>query len=143
MRDQEIFDVGCAAGAYDMFHIGHLNLLRRARERCHHLIASVATDESVLAQKGRRPIVPQHERMEILRHIDVVDEVVCHGTDHLALHAEHPFDAFFKGSDWKDTERGERLAAEFAERGVTVVYLPYTESTSSTHLRQVLEELIP
>ncbi len=142
MQGQEIYEVGCAAGAYDMFHIGHLNILCRARERCDYLIASVATDEAVFAQKGRLPIVPLTERMEILRHIDVVDEVVFHEADHLALHAEHPFDAFFKGSDWKGTERGERLAAEFAVRGVAVVYLPYTETTSSTHLRTALEEVI-
>lgn len=140
--DDRIFPVGCAAGAYDMFHVGHLNILLRARERCEHLIASVATDDAVFAQKGRKPIVPLAERIEILQHIDVVDEVVAHEADHLTLHAQHPFDAFFKGSDWAQTEKGNRLEAEFAARGVTVVYLPYTETTSSTHLRAALEGIL-
>ncbi len=138
------YDVGYAGGAYDLFHIGHLNLLKRAKERCNFLIAGVADDDEMERVKGRRPVVPLTERMEIIRHIDVVDKVVVQvRSDRIATHAEYPFDVYFKGSDWAGTPKGAALVDELAVIGVEVVFLPYTETTSSTHLRRLIEELIP
>jgi glycerol-3-phosphate cytidylyltransferase len=134
---------GYAAGAYDLFHVGHLNLLRRARESCDHLIAAVATDEFCAVTKGVRPVVPLAERMAIVSAIRYVDEVVVQEhEDRVAAHAVTPFDVFFKGSDWKGTPKGDALETSLATVGVEVVYFPYTEQTSSTKLREVLDVLL-
>ncbi|MCL2849289.1 MAG: adenylyltransferase/cytidyltransferase family protein [Micrococcales bacterium] len=134
--------VGYAAGAYDLFHIGHLNILMHAKAGCDVLIAGVVSDEMLLASRGRPPVVPLAERMEIVRHIDVVDRVHAEVVpDKLDTWAQLKFDVFFKGDDWKGTARGADLERRFAEVGVEVVYFPYTVTTSSTRLRQALDVL--
>lgn len=134
--------VGYVPGVYDMFHVGHLNILRRARERCDHLVAGVVTDEACSAMKGHLPVVPFDERMTILGAIRFVDEVVGDdSSDKREVWSRRPFDVIFKGTDWKGTEKGRRLEAQMAEIGVRVDYLPYTENTSSSLLRETLERL--
>ncbi|WP_071606388.1 adenylyltransferase/cytidyltransferase family protein [Luteipulveratus halotolerans] len=131
--------VGYAPGVYDLFHIGHLNVLRRARERCDHLIAGVVSDEMAEQAKGRRPVVPLAERLEIVQHISFVDEAVVETVpDKLATWREHPFDVIFKGDDWRGTAKGDKLERDFGGVGVEVAYLPYTIHTSSTLLRATL-----
>lgn len=134
--------VGYAAGAYDLFHIGHLNILKHAKERCDVLVAGVVSDEMLELSRGRGPVVPLAERLEIVRHIDVVDRVHAETVaDKLDTWAHLRFDIFFKGDDWKGTPRGIELERRFAEVGVQVVYFPYTVTTSSTRLRQALDVL--
>jgi glycerol-3-phosphate cytidylyltransferase len=134
--------VGYAAGAFDLFHIGHLNLLRHASARCDHLIAGVVSDEMLQLTKGISPVVPLAERLEIVRHIDVVDGVHAETVpDKMDVWRELRFDVFFKGDDWRGTEKGLRLEREFGAVGVEVVYFPYTMSTSSTVLRRALRAL--
>lgn len=133
---------GYAGGAFDLFHIGHLNILKHARSQCDHLIAGVVSDEMIELTKGRAPIIPLAERLEIVRNISFVDEAVEENVrDKMDAWRAHPFDIYFKGDDWKDTERARPLEAKFATVGVRVVYLPYTMATSSTLLRRALEEL--
>lgn len=134
--------VGYAGGAFDLFHIGHLNVLRHAREHCDHLVAGVATDEMLLATKGNRPVIPQAERLEIVASVGLVDEAVLEDTpDKLEIwHAVH-FDVLFKGDDWRGTARGRRMERDLATVGARVVYFPYTMHTSSTLLRRALGEL--
>ncbi len=134
--------IGYAAGVYDLFHIGHLNLLKHARENCDYLIAGVVTPELTLAQKNKEPVVPLHERLEIVRNIRLVDEVVVDDfTDKLEAWRAFGFNVFFKGDDWRGTEKGIRLEAGMKEVGVEVVYFPYTVHTSSTMLRRALNLL--
>jgi len=134
--------VGYAAGAYDLFHIGHLNILKKAKQHCDVLIAGVVSDEMLELTKGRAPVVPLDERMEIVRHIDVVDRVHAETVpDKLATWEQLRFDVFFKGDDWQGTPRGIELERRFAEVGVRVVYFPYTSTTSSTRLRRALDLL--
>jgi glycerol-3-phosphate cytidylyltransferase len=131
--------VGYVPGAYDMFHIGHLNILRRAKEHCDYLIAGVVTDEVMLSAKGKPPVVPHEERMEIVAAISCVDEVVTDvSSDKLVMWKLLGFDVLFKGDDWKGTPKGDRLEASMAEVGVQVVYFPYTAHTSSTLLRALI-----
>ncbi|SFQ52156.1 glycerol-3-phosphate cytidylyltransferase [Amycolatopsis arida] len=131
--------LGYAPGAFDMFHIGHLNILRRARLECDHLIAGVATDEVVHQAKGKRPIIPFAERLEIVRSVRHVDEAVPDPhVDKLDSWRELRFDVLFKGDDWRGTERGNRLEAELGAVGARVVYFPYTLSTSSSALRRLM-----
>ncbi|MGI8330566.1 adenylyltransferase/cytidyltransferase family protein [Actinomadura scrupuli] len=131
--------VGYVPGAYDMFHIGHLNILKRARRECDHLIAGVVTDEVLVRAKGRAAVVPLAERLEIVRSINVVDEAVTDvSSDKFVMWQQLKFDVLFKGDDWKGTEKGDRLEADLGAVGVRVVYFPYTVHTSSTALRQLI-----
>lgn len=131
--------VGYVPGAWDMFHIGHLNILRRAREHCDFLIAGVVLDEVVVSAKGKQPVVPFEERLEIVAHISYVDQVVPDvSSDKLVMWQRVGFDVLFKGDDWKGTPKGTRLEAAMAGVGVRVVYFPYTVHTSSTMLRQLI-----
>ena len=131
--------VGYVPGAYDMFHIGHLNILRRSRENCDYLIAGVVLDEVLAQAKGRLPLVPHHERMEIVAAMDCVDEVVTDiSSDKFVMWQKLKFDVIFKGDDWKGTPKGDRLETSLGAVGVQVVYFPYTVHTSSTLLRQLI-----
>ena len=126
-------------GGFDMLHVGHLNILTEAAKRCDHLIAGVATDESLERMKGRSPIVPLAERMAMVAALRMVDSVVPdYDQDKRLAWERSPFDVLFKGTDWKGTDKGRRLEAEMAEVGASVIYLPYTPTTSSTMLRRTL-----
>ena len=131
--------IGYAAGAFDLFHVGHLNMLRQAKEHCDFLVAGAVSDDLCLKSKGRLPVVPLNERMEILRHIDLVDLVVSETSpDRLEVWRQVGFNVFFKGDDWQGTEKGLAIERSFASVGVEVVYFPYTVHTSSTILRKAL-----
>ena len=130
---------GYVPGGFDMLHVGHLNILTEAAKRCDRLIAGVATDESLERMKGRSPIVPLAERMAMVAALRMVDSVVPdYDQDKRLAWERSPFDVLFKGTDWKGTDKGRRLEAEMAEVGASVIYLPYTPTTSSTMLRRTL-----
>lgn len=134
--------VGYTTGVFDMFHVGHLNILRNARSRCDHLIVGVTTDEFSESRKGKRPVVPEMERMQIIESIRYVDQVVRqYSGDKVQAWRDHPFDVMFVGDDWKGTPTWDALEVEFATLGVAIEYFPYTTHTSSTMLRSVLTEL--
>ena len=134
--------IGYAAGAFDLFHIGHLNILKHAKSECDFLIAGVVSDEMLELTKGVAPVVPLAERLEIVRSITYVDDAIPEVVpDKLDTWRELKFDVFFKGDDWRGTEKGLRLEREFAAVGVEVVYFPYTVTTSSTALRLALAAL--
>jgi len=134
--------VGYAPGAYDLFHIGHLNILRHAADNCDRLIAGVVSDEMLLLAKGRAPVVPLAERMEIVRSLRFVDDVHAEVLpDKIDTWREVRFDVLFKGDDWRGTPKGARLERDFAAVGVEIRYFPYTMHTSSTLLRKALAAL--
>lgn len=131
--------LGYVPGAWDMFHIGHLNILLRARQQCDRLVVGVVTDEELMHAKGKPPIVPLAERMEVVAGIDIVDAVVVdYSTNKLQVWESVGFDVLFKGDDWRGTAKGDRLEAEMASVGVQVCYFPYTAHTSSTKLRTMI-----
>ena len=131
--------IGYAPGAYDLFHIGHLNILKHASEHCDRLIAGVVSDEMLLLAKGRAPVIPLAERMEIVRNLRFVDDVHAEVVpDKIDTWRQVGFDVIFKGDDWRGTEKGLRLERDFAAVGVAVKYFPYTMHTSSTILRKAL-----
>lgn len=135
--------VGYVPGGFDMLHIGHLNILTSSRERCDRLIAGVATDEALIAMKGRAPVVPFEERLALVAALRCVDRAVADlGQDKRIAWRRHHFDVLFKGDDWKGTPKGDQLEAEMAEIGARVVYLPYTPTTSSTMLRGYLTKAL-
>ncbi|THG30790.1 adenylyltransferase/cytidyltransferase family protein [Naasia lichenicola] len=131
--------IGYAAGAFDLFHVGHLNILKHAKSACDYLVAGVVSDEMLLETKGIVPVIPLSERLEIVSHISYVDEARAEVVPNkLDTWRDVGFDIFFKGDDWRGTDKGLKLEREFAEVGVEVVYFPYTMSTSSTQLRRAL-----
>jgi glycerol-3-phosphate cytidylyltransferase len=134
--------IGYAPGAYDLFHIGHLNLLRRAKERCDYLIAGVASDQVMTRHKGVAPVVPLVERLEIVRNVRFVDAAHAAMTnDKIEIWNDLRFNVLFKGDDWRGTGKGDALERDMGAVGVEVVYLPYTLSTSSSALRKTLHDI--
>ena len=133
------YRVGYTTGVFDMFHIGHLNILRRAKEKCDYLIVGVSTDELVMEYKNKTPIIPFEERAEIVRSIDCVDRVIAQeNRDKYEAWRELKFDVMFVGDDWKGKPLFMKVEEEFKKVGVDVVYFPYTKDTSSTILREKL-----
>lgn len=129
--------IGYTTGVFDMFHIGHLNILKKAKEQCDYLIVGVSTDELVKKTKHKTPIIPYEERKEILSAIKYVDKVVPQiNKDKIAAYNKYKFDIMFVGDDWKGSELFTKCEVELNKRGSKVVYFPYTQGTSSTILRE-------
>lgn len=134
--------IGYTTGVFDLFHIGHLNVLKRAKLECDYLIVGVTSDELSLSAKGKKPVIPFSERMEIVEAIKFVDEVVPQvNYDKMEAWNNLKFDRMFVGDDWKGTDKWNHIEKEFAEFGVEILYFPYTSHTSSTKLREVLDKI--
>ncbi|PSJ62740.1 adenylyltransferase/cytidyltransferase family protein [Pseudaminobacter soli (ex Li et al. 2025)] len=132
--------IGYAPGTLDLFHVGHLNLLRNARAHCDILIAGVVSDEIALRAKGVLPVIPVADRLEILRCVKFVDAACPHTADDiLAVWRELQFNVLFKGDDRQGTMKGDRLERDLATVGVEMRYFPYTTTVSSTLLRRILQ----
>ena len=135
------YKVGYTTGVYDMFHIGHLNVIQRAKAQCDYLIVGVTTDELCFKRKQRYPIICETDRMAIVKEMRCVDEVIFQeDMDKLATVKKYHVDTVFVGSDWKGSDDWNKYEKEFAEVGCTVVYLDHTDGISSTILRDRLNE---
>lgn len=131
------YKIGYTTGVFDMFHIGHLNILKRAKEQCDYLIVGVTTDELCRKRKNKTPIINERDRMAIVSAIRYVDKVVPQSDmEKIRPVRELGADAVFVGSDWKGTEAWMNYEKQFAEVGCTVVYLDHTDGISSTMLRE-------
>lgn len=130
------YKIGFTQGTFDMFHIGHLNIIKNARSQCDHLIVGVNSDALVQEYKHKIPVITEEERAEIVSNIKGVDEVVITTTlDKVSAWHEHHFDAIFIGDDWKGNPRWEATIHQLHELGAEVVFLPHTDGVSSTILR--------
>ena len=133
--------IGYTTGVFDLFHIGHLNLLRKAKEQCDYLILGVSTDDLVM-YKHKHAVIPFEERMEIVKAIRFVDEVVPQvNMDKMEAWERLHFNVMFVGDDWKGTAKWDAYEKQFAEVDVKIVYFPYTKGTSSTLINEVLLKL--
>lgn len=133
------YKVGYTTGVFDMFHMGHLNIIRRAKAQCEYLIVGVTTDELCMKRKKKMPIIPEPERVAIVESIRYVDKVVPQNDmDKLRAVKQYGVDAVFVGSDWQGTPEWEQYEKEFASVGCSVVYLEHTDGISSTILRERL-----
>ena len=133
------YKIGYTTGVFDMFHIGHLNILKRAKEQCDFLIVGVTTDELCFQRKQKYPIICESDRIAIVAELRCVDQVVPQeNMDKLEAVKKYGADAVFVGSDWKGTDAWNQYEKEFAEVGCTVVYLDHTDGISSTILRDRL-----
>ena len=131
--------IGFTQGTFDMFHIGHLNILRNAKAQCDYLIVGVNSDELVKEYKRKNAIVPLAERMDIIGAIRFVDQVVaCETLDKVDAQKRLHFQRLFIGDDWKGNSRWNTTEKEMQQLGVEVIYLPHTKGTSSTMLREKL-----
>lgn len=131
--------IGYTTGVFDMFHIGHLNILRRAKEQCDYLIVGISTDELVQEEKNKIPIIPYKERVEIVSSIRYVDKVVVQpDKNKVGAWERYHFNKMFVGSDWQGTPQWDKFEEEMKPLGVEIVYIPHTDGTSSTLLSQVL-----
>ena len=132
------FKVGYTTGVFDLFHIGHLRLLKRAKERCNKLIVGVTTDELV-SYKYKKAVIPFEERMEIVSCIQYVDKAVPQKSmNKMSAWEKWKFDVIFVGDDWKGTEKWNQFEVEFEKIGVEISYFPYTIGTSSTLINEYL-----
>lgn len=137
----EPLKIGYTTGVYDLFHIGHLNLLRKAKAQCDYLIVGVSTDDLV-EYKGKRSVIPFDERKEIVGAIKYVDEVVTQANmDKLGAWKKYHFDVMFVGDDWKGTDKWNKIEADLKEVGAAVIYFPYTKGISSTLINETLKKL--
>ena len=135
------YKTGYTTGVFDLFHIGHLNLLRRAKEQCDYLIVGVSSDDLV-GYKNKRAVIPFEERIQIIRAIRYVDQAVPQmNMNKMEAWEKFHFDVIFVGDNWKNTEKWNRYEEEFRKVGVDIVYFPYTKSTSSTLLNETLLKL--
>lgn len=136
------YKIGYTTGVFDLFHIGHLNILKKAKEHCDCLIVGVSTDELVRSYKNKTPVIPFTERSSIVESIQYVDKVVPQITrDKKSAWEELEFNVMFVGDDWKGTEKWNIIENEFSELGVDLIYFPYTKGTSSTILTEVLNKI--
>lgn len=135
------YKLGYTTGVFDLFHIGHLNILRRAKEQCEHLIVAVSTDEVVESYKHKKPVIPFEERRTIVEAIKYVDEVVPQTSmDKYAAWEKYHFDAIFHGDDWKGSHMYDEIERKLSAVGCDMVFLPHTDGTSSTLLTQKLQD---
>lgn len=136
------YKIGYTTGVFDMFHIGHLNILRRAKEQCEYLIVGVTTDRLCQKRKGKRPVIDEKDRIAIVEAIRWVDKVVLQeDMDKLSAVKRYHADAVFVGSDWKGTSSWVEYEKELAQAGCAVVYLEHTDGISSTILRERMDNV--
>lgn len=129
------YKVGYTTGVYDMFHIGHLNIIRRAKEQCDYLIVGVSTDENVKTYKHKTPVIPYEQRKAIVEAIRYVDQVVPQeNMDKFAAWEKYHFDAIFHGDDWKGSDMYNEIEAKLKAVGCDMVFLPHTDGVSSTDI---------
>ncbi|HFU4234884.1 TPA: adenylyltransferase/cytidyltransferase family protein [Streptococcus suis] len=137
------YKVGYTTGVFDLFHIGHLNILKEAKEQCEYLIVGVSTDENVMRYKKKNPVIPFEERIAIVEALKYVDEVVPQtNMDKYQAWEKLKFNAIFHGDDWKGSKMYEEIEQKFSDVGVDMVYFSYTKGTSSTILADVLAQTL-
>lgn len=140
MSDKK-YKIGYTTGVFDMFHIGHLNILKRAKEQCEYLIVGVTSDELCYKRKKKYPIICEQDRVEIVNAIKYVDRVITQNNmDKFSVVKENKIDVVFVGSDWKGTDSWNAYEKEFDKVGCKVVYLEHTDGISSSILRERLNK---
>lgn len=138
------YKIGYTAGVFDLFHVGHLNLLERCKDMCDYLIVGVCDDNYVRDIKHKEPVIPEADRVRILNALKCVDKaelVDFKITDDKMLALERfGFDVLFSGDDWKGTERYNKTEQQFAEHGVSIEYFPYTQGVSTSDLKEKMKK---
>lgn len=135
--------IGYTTGVFDLFHVGHLNILKRAKEMCDYLVVGVSTDELVRSYKSKTPIIPYEERKAIVEAIKYVDKVIPQTVlDKNDALKSINFNILFQGDDWMNSPVYYKTTEEFKKMGIEIVLFPYTQGTSSTLLTEVLKKAV-
>ena len=141
MKAKKKYKIGYTTGVFDMFHIGHLNILKRAKEQCDYLIVGVTTDDLCSSRKNKLPIICEKDRVEIVSAIKYVDKVILQtNMNKIDIIKKYKVDVVFVGSDWKGTDAWNKYEKEFKELNCDVVYFDHTDGISSTILREKLNK---
>jgi len=136
------YKIGYTTGVFDMFHIGHLNILKRAKSMCECLIVGISTDKLVQKYKNKAPIIPYSERYKIIEAIKYVDKVVPQiNRDKISAFKKIHFDVMFVGDDWRGTKLFDAVEKKLNNHGTKIEYFPYTKNISSTKLKKILEKI--
>lgn len=139
------YKIGITTGVFDLFHIGHLNLLERCKEQCEQLVVAVCDDAYVRDIKHKEPIYPIEERVRIINALKCVDKVIVVSfedvDDKMLLYSKHNFDVLFSGDDWKGSERYLKTEKQFASIGVSIEYLSYTQGISTTQIKEKMKNI--
>lgn len=138
--DRKKLIIGYTDGVYDMFHVGHLNMIKEAKSRCDYLIVGVHSDDVVYSYKNHYPVIDEQDRCEIINSLKYVDEAhITRSRDKIDLFTKYHFDVVFIGDDWKGTDRWNHIELELAKVNVKVEYIPYTKGISSTQIREKIK----
>ncbi len=133
--------IGYTTGVFDLFHVGHLNMLKKSKSMCDKLIVGVSTDDLVL-YKNKKPVIPFKERLEIVQSIEYVDATVPQESmNKIEAWSKLKFDIMFVGDDWYSTDKWKKIEIELNKRAVRIIYFPYTKNTSSTLINKTLLDL--
>lgn len=134
------YKIGYTTGVFDLFHVGHLNILKKAKENCEYLIVGVSTDELVMEYKNKQPVIPHNERMEIIAGIKYVDRVVSQTTrDKFTAWEILKFNRMFVGDDWKGDPLFNEVEMKFKKVGVDIIYFPYTKGVSTSLVKEKIK----
>ena len=134
------YKIGFTQGTYDLFHIGHLNLINNAKKYCDYLIVGVNSDELVKEYKNKETNIKENDRAKIVENLKAVDKVIItRSLDKMETYNKYKFDAIFIGDDWKGNPRWEKTKEDFKKIGVDVIFLPHTDGISTTELTKKIE----
>lgn len=141
MVNEKKFKVGYTTGTFDLFHVGHLNLLEKAKENCEILIVGVSTDELVKDYKGELPVIPFEDRIRIVGALKCVDKVIAQKTlNKLDVLPDIQYDVLFHGDDWKNTKMYNEIEEKLREQKVSCIYFPYTKSVSTKSIKERIQK---
>ena len=134
--------IGYTTGVFDLFHVGHVRLLKKAKSLCDKLIVGVSSDNLVKKYKDKYPVISHKERIEVVKSCKYVDYIVSQNTlDKFVSLKKLKYDIVFVGDDWFESEKWKELDEKFKAVGVKIVYFPYTKGTSSSLINKTLTEL--
>lgn len=135
------YKIGYTSGAYDLFHIGHLNLLKKAKELCEYLIVDIYTDDVIKGYKKSPSIIGEEQRAAIVSAIRYVDKVHMQNTlDKISAYNNYKFDAIFIGNDWENSDRWNTICEQMKPLGVDVLFLPYTSGISTSSIKEKIRQ---
>lgn len=141
MVNAKKFKIGYTTGTFDLFHVGHLNLLEKAKENCELLIVGVSTDELVKDYKGEPPVIPFEDRIRIVGALKCVDKVIAQKTlNKLDVLSDIQYDVLFHGDDWKNTEIYNEIEEKLRQQKVSCIYFPYTKSVSTKSIKEKIQK---
>lgn len=141
MVNEKKFKIGYTTGTFDLFHVGHLNLLEKAKENCEILIVGVSTDKLVKDYKGELPVIPFEDRIRIVGALKCVDKVIAQKTlNKLDVLPDIQYDVLFHGDDWKNTKMYNEIEEKLREQKVSCIYFPYTKSVSTKSIKERIQK---